>query len=97
MGEVADYPAMSFLDTQVSLAPTHVSPLAGHTFEFPLPMNISVQQSSLMTPLPHKKKFESPKQGGRHGDWSRVLVNWAQTFSTDLRVFYCFLSLLFVC
>ena len=26
-------------------------------------------------------------QGGRHGGWSRVLVNWAQTFSTDLRVF----------
>ena len=23
-----------------------------HTFEFPLPMNISVQQSSLMTPTP---------------------------------------------
>ena len=95
MGEVADYPAMSFLDTQVSLAPTHVSPLAGHTFEFPLPMNISVQQSSLMTPLPPKKKFDPPKQGGRqggrHGDWSRVLVNWAQTCSTqtlpDLRVF----------
>ena len=39
-----------FLDTQVSLAPTHVSPAVGwlvrHTFKFPLPMNISVQQSS---------------------------------------------------
>ena len=43
-----------FLDTQVSLAPTHVSPLfrwlVRDTFEFPLPLNISVQQSSLMTP-----------------------------------------------
>ena len=38
----------TFLDTQVSLAPTHVSPLVGHTFEFPLPLNISVQQLSLM-------------------------------------------------
>ena len=38
----------------MSLAPTHVNPLVrwlvGHTFEFPLPMNISVQQLSLMTP-----------------------------------------------
>ena len=29
-----------------------VRPLVGHTFEFPLPLNISVQQSSLMPP-PH--------------------------------------------
>ena len=42
-----------FLDAQASLAPTHVCLLVrwsvGHTFEFPLPLNISVQQSSLMS------------------------------------------------
>ena len=43
----------SFLDAQASLAPTHVSLsvgwLVGDTFEFPLLLNISVQQSSLMS------------------------------------------------
>ena len=39
----------AFLDAQASLAPTHVSPLVGNTFEFPLPLNISVQQWSLMS------------------------------------------------
>ena len=54
-----------FLDTQVSLAPTHVSPLVGasvgDTFEFPLLLNISVQQSSLMTP-PSKKKRKKERE-----------------------------------
>ena len=49
---------LHFLDMQVSLAPSHVNQLVrmlvrksvSDTFEFPLPLNISVQQSSLMTP-----------------------------------------------
>ena len=52
---ICGYKPYRFLDTQVSLAPTHVSPLV--ILEFPLPLNISVQQSSSMTtPPPPKKK-----------------------------------------
>ena len=47
-----------FLDTHVSLAPTHVRVSVGDTFKFPLPLNISVQQSSLMTPP--KKVWHPP-------------------------------------
>ena len=49
----------SFLDTQVSLAPTHVSksvsPLVAHTFGFPISGRPSVQQSSLRTVIVDKK------------------------------------------
>ena len=60
---------MRFLDTQVSLAPTHVSWsvswLVSHTFGFPISGRPSVQQSSLMTP---QQCFWGPHhpQGGRH-------------------------------
>ena len=48
---------MHFLDAQASLAPSpvclsvrpSVRQLVRHTFGFPLPLNISVQQSSLMS------------------------------------------------
>ena len=58
-----------FLDTQVSLAPTHVRRLVrwsvGHTFGFPISGRPSVQQSSLRTP---QQCFWGPHhpQGGRH-------------------------------
>ena len=38
-----------YLDAQASLAPTYVNPSVGNTFVFPLPLNISVQQWSLMS------------------------------------------------
>ena len=43
----------------VSKTYPYVSSLVRHTFEFPLPLNISVQQPSLMAPL-HKKRSLAP-------------------------------------
>ena len=52
------------MDTQVSLAPTHVSPLVRwlvrDTFEFPLPLNISVFiQSVFLRNVPDLRIFAS--------------------------------------
>ena len=48
----------------VSKTYPYVSSLVRHTFEFPLPLNISVQQSSLMTP-------HGGWHSGWHGGWHR--------------------------
>ena len=58
-----------FRHASVSSTYLDVSPSVHHTFQFPLPLNISVQQSSLMTPTPQntppKKKKEEKKEEER--------------------------------